>query len=65
MTYDRFEHEQQVMTCWAIVDELKTINEGVLEKDLSPDQVANMLSGLSVLYQLKFEKLFALFEASI
>lgn len=65
MTYDRFEHEQQIMTCWAIVDELKTINEGVLEKDLSPDQVANMLSGLSALYQLKFEKLFALFEASI
>ncbi len=65
MTYDRIEHETQIMACWSICDDLQTLSEGVMEKDLTTDQIANILIGLEQLYQLKFDKLFKQFESSI
>ena len=50
--------ESKIMDCWNIIDDMKVLTEGVLEKDLSKDQIANVLLGLETLYQLKFEKLF-------
>lgn len=65
MSYDRFDHEQQIMKCWQIIDQLDTINEGILEHDWSSDQVSNAIMGLKEIYQLEFDKLFAQFTASI
>lgn len=65
MKYDRFGHEQQIMSCWNICDDLKVLTEGVLESDMTTDQISNVLIGLTDLYQLKFDKLFKTFEASI
>jgi hypothetical protein len=65
MKYDRFDHEQQIMQCWALCEDLKVLSEGVLERNLSSDQIANVLLGMEQLYQLKFEKLFEQLEQSI
>lgn len=61
----RFDLEQDIMNCWHVVDDLKILCEGVLEKDLTKDEIANILLGLEQLYQLKFEKLFDVFETLI
>ena len=63
--YDRFEHEQQIMKCWSVVDDLKDLQEFVLETDLSKEQIFNILMGMSEMYQHRFDKLFRTFEASI
>ena len=34
---DRFDLEQQIQQCWSIIEDLKLLNESVLEKDLSTD----------------------------
>lgn len=60
---DRFELEQQIMQCWQVVDDLKTICEMV--PDESQDDVVNALTGMSVLYDQKFIKLFDTFETLI
>ena len=43
---DRFDFEQEIMQCWNIVEELKVLHEGVLERDLTRDQISNILLGL-------------------
>ena len=63
--FDRFDFEQQIMSCWNITTDLKDLNEGVLESNLSKDQISNALMGLEQLYQLRFEKLFRQFETLI
>lgn len=57
-----FDLEQQILDCWNITSELGTLVEGVLEKDLTTDQIANILIGLKDLYELKFDKAFSTFE---
>jgi hypothetical protein len=63
--YDRFLHEQRIMGCWQITDDLQVLAEGVLEGNLTPDGVANVLLGLQQLYSLKFNSLWDSFESSI
>ena len=62
---DRFDIEQEGMQCWNIVEDLKVLHEGVFERDLTTDQISNILLGLSEIYQLKFEILFDTFEQLI
>jgi len=59
---DIFDLEQQIMDCWHITDDLKILEEGILDKDISKDDIANISIGLEKLYHLKFEKLFGIFE---
>jgi hypothetical protein len=63
--FDRFEFEQQIMSCWNVVTDLKDSTEAVLEQNLSKDQTANILLGLGTLYQNRFDKLFRMFEQMI
>jgi hypothetical protein len=63
--FDRFDFEQQIMSCWNITTDLKDLNEGVLESDLSTDQISNALMGLEQLYELRFNKLFQQFETLV
>lgn len=63
--YNRFDHEQSLMRCWQITDDLDTLNEAVLENKLSADGVADMLGALKTLYQLRFEQLWDHFESSV
>lgn len=62
---DRFELEQQIMACWNITDDLNMLNEHVLERDLTTDQISNILLGLEEIYKLRFDKMFKTFEACV
>ena len=57
---DRFDLEQQIMSCWNIVDDLDFIIN-----DNSDDTTMNIVLGMKSLYQKKFEKLFDTFEKCI
>jgi hypothetical protein len=63
--FDRFDFEQQIMSCWNITTDLKDLNEGVLESNLSKDQISNALMGIEQLYELRFNKLFQQFETLV
>ncbi len=55
---DRFTLEQQIMSCWSVVEDLQMVanrDEGTLEN----------MQALSRIYQLKFETLFNTFEQLI
>jgi hypothetical protein len=56
----KFELEQAIMNCWHVVDDIKTVSNNVGR--LSQDDLLNALIGMSTLYQMKFEDLFAQFE---
>jgi hypothetical protein len=62
---DRFDLEQQIMACWNVTSDIDTLCEGVLESDMTTDQIANILLGMKQLYELKFDKMFNTFEAMI
>ena len=59
---DRFDFEQQIMECWRITDEIRTVTEGITEDDLSTEQVSTIIHGLAGLYEMKFNKLWDCFE---
>lgn len=63
--FDRFDFEQQIMSCWNVTTDLKDLNEGVLESNLSKDQISNTLMGIEQLYELRFNKLFQQFETLV
>lgn len=58
---DKFQLEQQILSCWNIVDEL----DYVLELVQDSDTAMNLVIGLKSLYTKKFEKLFEIFEATL
>ena len=62
---DRFDLEQQIMACWNVTSDIDTLCEGVLESDMTTDQIANILLGMKQLYELKFDKMFRTFEELI
>lgn len=64
-----FDLEQQIMHCWNVVDDVKLITEWFADdpkwKDMDgtlQDAIMNKYFGIAELYQIKFEKLFSLFE---
>jgi hypothetical protein len=63
--FDRFDFEQQIMSCWNVTTDLKDLNEGVIESNLSKDQISNALMGIEQLYELRFNKLFQQFETLV
>jgi hypothetical protein len=64
MKFNRFDFEQQIMTCWSVVEDIKAVAEASDYTKVSEDDYQNALLGLSTLYQMKFEKLWSQFEAS-
>ena len=63
---NRFDFEQQIMTCWNVVEDVKALNCQMQDVgNMTPDQVANYLLGLETIYQVKFEQLFAMFETMV
>lgn len=70
MENDRFDFEQQLISCWSIIDEIKLLNQNVLEGKvdggkLTNDEISNYLLGLSTIYDFKFNKLWDMFEGVI
>lgn len=60
---DRFDFEQEIMQCWSVVEDIDIACRTLLDApDNTEDTVANMLLGMSCLYQAKFEQMFSTFE---
>ena len=59
---NQFEKEQQIMICWNITADLREINEQLMESRISVDVVSNLLLKKEKLYEIKFNKLFTIFE---
>lgn len=64
-----FDLEQQIMHCWNVVDDVKLITEWFADdpewKDMDgtvQDAIMNKYFGIAELYQIKFQKLFSIFE---
>jgi hypothetical protein len=62
---DRFDFEQRIQKCWMVTDDIYELAEGVLEHGLTTDQITNVLFGMKEMYELKFNKLWDLFEHPI
>jgi hypothetical protein len=65
MASDRFDFEQQILRCWNIVDDLKELDEGIFEgwvENNSEDSFSNQVMALAHVYDVKFHKLWSLFE---
>ncbi len=58
----KFALEQQIMECWNIVEDLKITAAAITKENISPDRAVQVLEGLAILYQLKFEQTFNTFE---
>ena len=61
---DRFDLEQQITKCWFVVDDLKELDEGLFEEwiKFDKDNVSNHILGIANSYDMKFHKLWNLFE---
>lgn len=53
----RFDLEEQIMSCWNVVDDVNTLFKAVSDTGLSTDEISNVLLGITSLYQLKFSQL--------
>ena len=54
---DRFNLEDEINTLYSFSDQLGTLSEGILEHDLSNDDVVNVIEGLRVMINLQATKL--------
>jgi hypothetical protein len=59
---DRFDFEQQIQKCWLVTDDIYDLSEAALERELSHDQITNALFGLKEMYEIRFNKLWEMFE---
>jgi hypothetical protein len=62
-----FELEQEILSTWHIVDELRVLSNAIMDDDIAitgaaKDTISNVLLGLTALYELKFDSLFKTFE---
>jgi hypothetical protein len=65
MEKTRFDLEEQIMDCWGVVDDIKSLYYINDIRDLTEDERANALLGLVTVYQIKFELMFNTFEQLI
>ena len=65
MIDDRFKLEQNILSCWNIVDDIdvltRMIEQNTTQQNFNP-QIFNFLVGLRTIYDVKFNELFATFE---
>ena len=64
-SFNRFDFEQQIMECWRVTNDIEDLCDGVMNRNLDRDQIANILLGVRALYDLRFEELFRQFEQMV
>lgn len=59
-----FDLEQSILQCWNVCDDLNLLYSETMERPrpLTQDEMANILLGMKLMYQIKFEKCFSEFE---
>jgi hypothetical protein len=68
MSKDRFDLEQDIMMCWAMLDEIKLVYSNTDNLSLSSDDMdalQNQLLGLMSMGELKFNQLWKTFEDGV
>jgi len=66
--YDRFNLEEEIMNVWQTRDDLDAVTERIMDDPDGPmteDQTANILIGLSELFETRCKKLWKVFETMI
>lgn len=61
----QFDLEQQILSCWHVTDDINLLYKSVMERDMSRDEIANVLLGLKSIYELKFNETWDTFEKHI
>lgn len=59
---DRFDLENEITSLSNVSDDLVLLSCGVLDGDMAPDDIANALVGLSIMVNLRAEKMFDTFK---
>jgi hypothetical protein len=54
---DRFNLEDEISALHNFADNLGTLSEGIMEQDLSKDEIVNAIEGLRVMLSLQANKL--------
>lgn len=54
---DRFNLEDEINTLYSFSDQLGTLSEGILEHNLTTDEIVNVIEGLRVMINLQAQKL--------
>lgn len=62
---DRFDLENDILSFRALSEDLDAIARAVGEDELTPDELINVLIGLSVLNRLRADKAFDSFKATL
>ena len=57
-----FDLEQEIMKAWHVVDDIDLLYENVIETGMSTGDIANVLLGLESVYNMRFQKVFNIFE---
>ena len=58
----QFDLEQAIIRLWGTDEDIQLLYENVMEKNPSIDDIANTLTGLKHIIQMRGEKCFELFE---
>lgn len=58
----QFDVEQGILDCWKVTDDIRLIYDELGNRNMSEDELFNLLLGLESIYKLKFNKLFKHFE---
>lgn len=61
----QFDLEQQIMQCWSVCEDIEALRQYRDTTTMTEDQLDNYLLGLHTIYQVKFEKLFSVFEHTL
>ena len=56
---DRFDLEQQIMTCWSITEDLDTIYK--VSDGMTKEQLQEAIKSLILLYNIKLDTMFSTF----
>jgi ABC-type Fe3+ transport system substrate-binding protein len=61
---DRFQLETDITNLYNIADDIDLVVEAILERDMSTDDVANALLGISTMTKLRVDKAFDSYKAA-
>jgi hypothetical protein len=61
----RFDLEQEILECWGVTTDIDVLFNSIKDKNLSQSQILEILNGIKVLYELKFDSMFNTFESVI
>ena len=59
---DRFELENNIMSCWNTTDDIKLLADQISNKGMSEDEIQNALLGILSLHEMRCQKLMDTFE---